>query len=102
MPAKKPKDGTKPTTASPAEQMRALARGAATAAIARLVALSNSEDERVALAATQELLNRAFGKTGAAPGEEPSGAPQQLVVKIVRFGDMSAAPDAARAAGGAA
>src|SRR5262245_15280123 len=47
--------------AEPAD-LRALARDAALAALKRLADLSRSEDERVALAATQELLNRAFGK----------------------------------------
>jgi hypothetical protein len=67
------------------EDMRAIARKAAFAAIARLSELSNSEDERVALAATQELLNRAFGKIGAAASDDQGAAAQQLVIKIVRF-----------------
>jgi hypothetical protein len=70
-----------------ADEMRSLARDAALAAIARLTALSNSQDERIALAASQELLNRAFGKIGTG-AEEGAGPPQQLVIKIVRFGDV--------------
>lgn len=76
-----------------AAEMRRLARQSAKSAIARLAALSRSEDERVALAATQELLNRAFGKIGAVIDERP--APERkLVVKIVRFGDVDEAVSA--------
>lgn len=73
-----------------AADLRLLARDAALAALKRLADLSRSEDERVALAATQELLNRAFGKASAGgPGEEaPAG--QSLVVKIVRFSESDA------------
>ena len=67
--------------------LRLLARDAALAALKRLADLSRSEDERVALAATQELLNRAFGKAQTA-GAEDVPAAQPLVVKIVRFGEL--------------
>ena len=67
--------------------MRVLARDAALAALHRLADLTRSEDERVALAATQELLNRAFGKTAAGSGEEPATTSRPLVIKIVRFGE---------------
>ena len=43
-------------------EIQELARSAAPAAFARVVALANSPDERVALAASQEILNRAYGK----------------------------------------
>lgn len=66
--------------------LRALARNAALAALKRLADLSRSEDERVALAATQELLNRAFGKVSAASADE-APATQPLIVKIVKFGE---------------
>ncbi len=88
------------------EEMRALARAAALSAISRLTALSNSEDERVALAATQELLNRAFGKITAAAGDEAGAPAPPLVVKILRFGDegtdLGVAEGKPRQAGGAA
>lgn len=71
---------------SKATDLRVLARDAALAALRRLAELSRSEDERVALAATQELLNRAFGKAQAAGAEDAPAAPP-LVVKIVRFGE---------------
>lgn len=67
--------------------VRVLARDAALAALRRLADLSRSEDERIALAATQELLNRAFGKSTVSAGEEPA-ATRPLVIKIVRFGDV--------------
>ena len=66
--------------------LRSLARDAALAALKRLSDLSRSEDERVALAATQELLNRAFGKASTGGGED-SGATQPLIIKIVKFGE---------------
>jgi hypothetical protein len=75
--AKGPADGA---------DVRLLARDAALAALRRLADLSRSEDERIALAATQELLNRAFGK--AAPlGADEAPAIRPLVIKIVKFGE---------------
>jgi hypothetical protein len=72
-------------TTEPAD-LRVLARDAALAALTRLADLSRSDDERVALAATQELLNRAFGKS-ATVGAEESPAAQPLIIKIVKFGE---------------
>src|SRR5262245_41951228 len=57
------------------------------AALKRLADRSRSEDERVALAATQELLNRAFGKASATGAVDDAPASQPLVIKIVRFSD---------------
>lgn len=68
--------------------LRRLARDAALAALTRLTHLSRSEDERIALAATQELLNRAFGKVAAAGTEE---TPMPLIIKIVKFGESTKA-----------
>jgi len=70
-----------------AADLRLLARDAALAALKRLANLSRSEDERVALAASQELLNRAFGKATASGTADDVPASQPLVVKIVRFSD---------------
>jgi hypothetical protein len=44
------------------QEIQELARSAAPAAFARIVALVNSDDERIAFAASQEILNRAYGK----------------------------------------
>jgi hypothetical protein len=44
------------------QEIKDMARGAVPAAFARVVALVDSPDERVALAASQEILNRAYGK----------------------------------------
>ena len=74
-----------------AADLRLLARDAALAALKRLADLSRSEDERVALAATQELLNRAFGKASATGNTEEAPANQQLVIKIVRFSETDIA-----------
>ncbi|HET6158482.1 MAG TPA: hypothetical protein VFE34_09075 [Dongiaceae bacterium] len=90
MAAKRPKNSRagrvagKREASDPAD-LRLLARDAALAALKRLADLSRSEDERVALAATQELLNRAFGKASASGAEEAPNQP--LIIKIVKFGD---------------
>lgn len=96
MAAKKPKTGreggrSRKSSATAdktmeAADLRLLARDAALAALIRLADLSRSDDERVALAATQELLNRAFGKSSAATSEEAASG-QPLIVKIMRFGE---------------
>lgn len=88
----------KPGPRSAATELRALARGAALAALARLTELANSNDERVALAASQELLNRAFGRSPAAASDEPGR--QRLVVRVVRFGTAEMPPKPARRPGG--
>jgi hypothetical protein len=75
--------GAAPQTA---DDVRLLARDAALAALNRLAELAKSDDERVALAASQELLNRAFGKSISAASDDQSSAAQPLVIKIVRFG----------------
>jgi hypothetical protein len=72
-----------------AADLRVLARGAALAALERLTALSQSDDERVALAASQELLNRAFGKASGTAADEAASA-RPVIVKIVRFGSACA------------
>ena len=82
--AKSPaKSGTAPLAA---EDLRILTRDAALAALTRLAELAKSEDERVALAASQELLNRAFGKSATAASDDQSHTAQPLVIKIMRFG----------------
>jgi hypothetical protein len=60
------------------QEIRELALSAAPAAFARVVALVDSADERTALAASQEILNRAYGK------------PMQSVQADVRKTDMAA------------
>jgi hypothetical protein len=91
MAAKRPRtrraDRAPPRGGADATDLRLLARDAALAALKRLADLSRSEDERVALAATQELLNRAFGKASATGAGDDAPASQPLVIKIVRFSD---------------
>lgn len=82
------KAGTTEGRATDAADLRLLARDAALAALKRLADLSRSEDERVALAATQELLNRAFGKASSV-GAEEAPATQPLIIKIVKFGEIA-------------
>ena len=74
--------------AADAADLRLLARDAALAALKRLADLSRSDDERIALAATQELLNRAFGKASTA-GSDEAPTVQPLVIRIVKFGDAA-------------
>lgn len=82
------RNGARRNGATPqaADDVRLLARDAALAALTRLAELAKSEDERVALAASQELLNRAFGKSVSAASDDQNNAAQPLVIKIVRFG----------------
>ena len=82
--------------AADAADLRVLARDAALAALKRLADLSRSEDERVALAATQELLNRAFGKASATGNAEEAPANQPLIIKIVRFSETDIAEKGAQ------
>lgn len=88
-------DGAGSSPPRSSKEMRALARAAALPAIARLAALAASEDERVALAATQELLNRAFGKIAAAADDVRRAPAQRLVIKVLRFGAAEQAPGSA-------
>ncbi|WP_119301331.1 hypothetical protein [Dongia deserti] len=98
MAAKRPKRARTPAVsgssaqrsrkAADAADLRLLAHDAALAALKRLADLSRSEDERVALAASQELLNRAFGKASAA-GAEDTPATRPLIIKIVKFGEVT-------------
>lgn len=74
--------------AEAAADLRQLARDAALAALKRLAELARSGDERVALAASQELLNRALGKSAAA-GVDDSPAERPLTIKIIRFSERS-------------
>jgi hypothetical protein len=91
MAAKRPRtrraDRAAPKGTADAADLRLLARDAALAALKRLADLSRSEDERVALAATQELLNRAFGKATATGAADDAPVSQPLIIKIVRFSD---------------
>jgi len=86
-PKPRAKMGARRKTSTPksGDDVRALARDAAVAALTRLADLANSDDERIALAASQELLNRAFGKVAPA-AEDQGGAVQPLVIRIIRFG----------------
>lgn len=70
-------------------QIRDIAREHGPAAFHRIIQLMASEDERVALAASQEVLNRAYGKPAQALTGEDGEGPAKLVVEIVRFGDQA-------------
>ncbi len=68
-------------------EIRDLARGHSVTAFDRVIELMASADERIALAASQEILNRAYGRPPqAVTGEDGEGP---LIVQIVRFGDAN-------------
>lgn len=72
-------------------EIRDLARTHSPTAFERVVKLMGSQDERIALAASQEILNRAYGKPPqAVTGEDGEGP---LIVQIVRFGDANSNPE---------
>ena len=79
------KAGRSSRAAEEATDLRLLARDAALVGLERLARLSQSDDERIALAATQELLNRAFGKAPSS-GFEEAVSSRPVIIKIVRFG----------------
>jgi hypothetical protein len=64
--------------------IRALAKERSLHAFRRIVELIDSDDERVALAAAKEVLDRAWGKASAAD-EDGGGRP--VTINIVRFDD---------------
>ena len=66
------------------EDVKALARANSKRAMQRVIELMESDDERVALMAAKELLERAWGK--AAPAEE-SDDKRTLTINIVKHGD---------------
>ena len=67
-----------------ASGVRELAQRQATVALRKLVELIGSKNERVALSASQTVLDRAYGKVAQAMNvKAPEGG---LTVKIVKFG----------------
>ena len=67
------------------EEIRTVARQYSPKAIKRLVELIGSKDERVALLASREVLDRGFGRPKPT---DSSGSDQgQLIVNIVRFSE---------------
>lgn len=66
-------------TSKAVAELRALARANATAAFTRLVELMGSTDERVALMAAKEILDRGYGRP--APAED-GGQDRTVVVNI--------------------
>ena len=64
-----------------ADDVRKLAEKDAVAAWKRVVSLLNSKDERVQLAAAQEVLNRRYGKPAQAVTGEGGEGPVRIVVE---------------------
>lgn len=63
------------------DHVRNLARQHSTRALLKLIELTASSDERVALAASKEILDRAFGR----PKPEPDASEGPLQINIVRY-----------------
>ncbi len=75
-------------------EVKRLAREQGEASIAKLVALRDSADERVALAAAQALLDRAFGKPAQAiiGGDEDDPAIKTVTrIELVNLGSSDSA-----------
>jgi hypothetical protein len=66
-------------------QVRLRAQEATPSAIERIVALIDSDDERVALMACKEILDRAYGKVGQADKEDDRD--RQVTINLVQFGE---------------
>jgi hypothetical protein len=67
------------------EEIRTLARRHSTRAFARIVELVEDDDSRVAMAAAKEVLDRAWGKPGAA--EDENGPKGQVTINILKLSD---------------
>ena len=65
---------------SPQSEIRELAMRHAPAALARLAALVESADDRLAFSASQEILNRAYGKPESAREATDGGTDWTVVV----------------------
>jgi hypothetical protein len=69
------------------EDVRALARKHGVAAFNRIVELIDSDDERVAMMAAKEVLDRAYGKPKTAEDEDARKG--SVTVNIIRYTDGS-------------
>ena len=68
------------------EHVRNIARSNSVRAVERLIELIESDDERVALTAAKEVLDRAFGK----PKPDTEHDKEQLSIRIVQFSENQA------------
>ena len=68
------------------EHVRNIARSNSVRAVERLIELIESDDERVALTAAKEVLDRAFGK----PKPDVADDKEQLSIRIVQFSENRA------------
>lgn len=86
MPFKKGASGNPTGRPKIAAEVKELARKHGQTALQRVVSLIDSPDERVSLAAAQEIMNRAYGKSPQAIEGTDDGPPirfQALEVRIV-------------------
>lgn len=68
------------------DSLRSLLRSHTVRATQRIVELMESEDERVAMMAAKEVLDRYYGKAVPAE-EEDTGDRKQVTINIVRYAD---------------
>jgi hypothetical protein len=66
-------------------EVEVLARDRSKRALERIIELIDSDDERVALMAAKEVLDRAFGKSKTV--EDDEGDKRSLTINVIRFAD---------------
>lgn len=71
------------------EDVRALARKNTKRAFERILSLIDSDDERVAMMAAKEVLDRAYGKPKVAEDDDGAGA-KNVTINIVRYTEPNA------------
>jgi hypothetical protein len=76
-----------------AAEIRSLAQQHGREAFERIVYLAASDDERIALAASQEILNRAYGKPPQAHAGEDGEGPVRHILEVVWVGRESKEPE---------
>jgi hypothetical protein len=75
------------------QELQALAREHSAHAFNRIIALVDHEDARVALAASQEILNRGFGKPPQAVVGDGGEGPVRHILEVVWVGRESKEPE---------
>lgn len=66
------------------EEVKALAKDASRRALERIIELIESDDDRIALMAAKEVLDRAWGKPKEVDDDGPKGA---VTINIIKYSD---------------
>ena len=72
-------------------EIERLAKDKSKRALERIIELVESDDERIALAAAKEVLDRAFGKARQVEAED-DGSSKALTINIIRYTDGNQPP----------